>query len=159
MVDKNQAMIDFLKTCPALAANPMFFNAINAKDNHTQLITIANEQTLNTPYVDGSVLKRFSVTLIDFKSISYNPIVVLDSYANENVEDALEVQDIIDWITEQAENRNFPDFGANCIIDSMQVTTDNPNLNGIDSSIQPALARYSVTVRIDYIDISKKIWG
>ena len=71
----------------------------------------------------------------------------------------MQVQDIIDWITEQAELRNYPDFGEDCVIDDMRALSNNPNLNGVDTSIKPALAKYSVSIQIDYIDNSKKLWS
>lgn len=158
MADKNQAVIDFLLTCPQLASNPMFFNFINAKDNNKQIITLANDVSLHRPYIDGSVLKRYTFTIIDFKSVSYNAIVTIAGYSDENVDEMFEVQDIIDWITEQDESRNYPDFGPDIQIDSMRALSDNPNLNGVDNSVQPALAKYSISIQIDYIDNSKKLW-
>lgn len=41
----------------------------------------------------------------------------------------------------------------------MRVLTDNPNLDGIDTSTKPSLARYSMSIRIDYLDKSNKIWN
>lgn len=157
-VDKNQAVIDFLITCPQIRDNPLYFNFINAKDDNKQIITIANDKSINRPYIDGSVLKRFTFTIVDFKSIAYKAIVKQAGYPDENVTDMLDVQGIIDWVTEQADNYNYPDFGTDCFIDDMRVTTDNPNLNGIDNSVQPALAKYSMSIQIDYIDNSKKTW-
>ena len=158
MIDKNKAVLDFLKGCPQIRDNQMFFNFINAKDNNKQFVTLANDVNLHTPYIDGSVLKRYTFTIIDYKSVSYNAIVMLQGYSDENVEEMLQVQEIIDWITEQALERNYPDFGDACMIDDMKATTDNPNLNGVDTSIQPALAKYSISIQIDYIDYSKKLW-
>ena len=70
----------------------------------------------------------------------------------------LQVQDIIDWVTEQADNRVYPDFGSDCIIDNMRALSDNPRLNGIDSNVSPALAKYSVSIQIDYLDNTKRIY-
>lgn len=159
MVDKNQAVIDFLLTCPYIQGNPVFFNFITAKDNNKQIVTVTNERTLHRPYVDGSVLKQYTFTIIDYKSISYNALVNLTGYSDENVEEMFDVQRIIDWVTEQSDNRNFPNFGDGFIIDDMRALSDNPNLNGVDTSVQPALAKYSVSIQIDYLDITKKLWN
>lgn len=159
MVDKNQAVIDFLITCPAIQSSPLYFNFINAKNDNKQVVTVANDKRLNRSYVDGSELKRYTFTLIDFKSIAYRAIVKQSGYSDENVEDMLQVQSIIDWITEQEKLKNYPDFGEDCIIDSMQALTDNPNLNGIDSNVTPALAKYSVSIQIEYLDVSGVIWA
>ena len=160
-VDKNQAVIDFLLQCSELASNPVFFNFANAKDDNKQIVTTANEKSLNKVFLDGSVMKRYTFTIIDFKSVSYNAIprpIGTTPYQDENVEDFLQVQTIIDWVTEQADARNYPNFGSDCQIDDMRVLTENPSLNGVDTTIQPALAKYSVSIQIDYIDESKKIW-
>lgn len=164
-MDKNQAVINFLLTCPAIYNSPMFFNAIKAEDETKEIITIANDRLMNKRYIDGSVLKRYSFSIIDFRSITDNPIpknlttsTTEPEYISENVEDMLDVQGIIDWIEEQKDNDNYPDFGEKCIMDDMVTTSDTPNLNGIDSGVTPSLAKYSITVNIDYVDTSKRIF-
>ena len=159
MVDKNQAIIDFLLTCPAIRNSPLYFQFINAKDDNKQIVTIANERLLHRPFIDGSVAKQYTFTIIDFKSISYNAIPKgLSGGTSENVEEMFEVQSIIDWIDEQAELRNYPNFGDAYQIDDIRALSDIPNLNGVDTSVQPALAKYSVSIQIDYTDNSKLIW-
>lgn len=158
-VDKNQAVIDFLQTMDYIKDNPLYFNFINAEDNKKQLVTLADDVILNAPFIDGSVEKRFTFTLIDYKSVNYNPLVVgVQDYSDENVDDMIDVQSIIDWVEDQAELRNFPNFGEDCIIDSMEALSNQPNLNGVDTSVTPALARYSISIRITYLDISKRIF-
>lgn len=159
MVDKNQAVIDFLFQCPQVQNNPLFFNFIEAKDNNKQLLPLANDKMLDKTFIDGSVMKRFTFTLIDYKSIAYQAVVNQSGYMNENVEELFDAQAIIDWVAEQAQSRNYPDFGDQCEIEDMLVLTDNPNLNGVDASTKPSLAKYSFSIRIDYIDTSGKIWN
>lgn len=158
-MDKNQATIDFLLQCEELRNNPMFFNFITAKEDNKQFVTVANDKSLNKSYIDGSVLRQYTFTIIDYKSVSMNALVTIPGYTNENVEDVLDVQNIIDWITEQADAKNFPNFGEGYIIQSMEALTDNPNLNGIDSSTSPALAKYSFSIRIQYLDETKILWN
>lgn len=159
MADKNQAVIDFLVQCPQIRDNPLFFNFLQAKDNSKQFVTTSNDKTLQRPYIDGTVLKRYTFTLIDYRSITYEAVVMLEGYANENMEEFLDVQSIMDWIDKQADNKNYPNFGDKCIIDDMRTLSDTPNLNSVDTSMTPALARYSISVQIDYLDISGKIWN
>ena len=158
-VDKNQAVIDFLLQCPTIASNPLFFNFLNAKDDSKQIITHSNDVNLNRSYVDGSKLKRYTFSIIDFRSIVDQPVPKVSGYTNENVEEMLDVQGIIDWVNEQADDQNYPDFGEDCMIDSMITTSDNPSLNGVDTQVTPALAKYSISIQIDYIDKSKVIWN
>lgn len=157
-IDKNQAIVDYLLQCPSIRDNPVFFNFINAKDNNKQIVTVVNDKIVDKPYIDGSVLKRFTFTIIDYKSIAYNAIVKEAGYSNENIEEMLDTQSIIDWITEQELIRNYPDFGDNLVIESIKALSDNPNLNGVDTGITPALAKYSISVQIDYIDYSHVMW-
>lgn len=163
MADKNKAMIEYLITCPSVATSPLYFNFIQAEPDDKQFVTQSNEKTLNRPFIDGSVLKRFTFTLIDFRSVAYQQLATYGSSAlyidtNENVEEFLDIQGIIDWITDQDDAKNFPDFGTDCIVESISTTSENPNLNGVDTSANPALAKYSISIQVDYIDTSKQLW-
>ena len=157
MIDKNQAIIDFLMECPQIAFNSTYFNFTNAKDNSKSIITDGNDRAINRPYIDGSVQKRYTFTIIDFRSMTDLAIPKDPSLVNENVEELLDVQGIIDWVTDKADNLEFPDFGEECLIDDMRTTSNNPILNGVDSTGSPRLAKYSMSIIIDYIDNSKKI--
>ena len=157
-MDKNKAIIDFLLTCDYLKDNPLFFNFGEAKSDNKQIVTLANDIRVNTPFIDGSVRKRYTFTILDYKSVAYKAIPRREGATDENLENAFEAQQVIDWVTEQAELHNYPDFGEDCKIDDMVVITDQPNMNGVDRAVTPALAKYSVSIRIDYIDYSKAIW-
>ena len=159
-MDKNKIVIEYLLGCPQLASNSLFFNAATGKDESKQIVTMGDDKRLQQPFIDGSVLKRYTFTIIDYKSISYQPIVkkVGSVEKNENVSDMLDTQGIIDWITEQNEDHIYPDFGEDCIVEQIQTTTEDPNLNGIDTSTNPPLAKYSISIQIDYMDYSKVPW-
>lgn len=157
-MDKNQAMIDYLNMCPAIRDNPLFFNFINAKEDNKQFITIANDKALNKTYIDGSVLKRYTFTLVDFKAVVYQAVVKTPGYTNENVEDMFDVQGIMDWVNEQNKNQVFPNFGDDIIVQDIGTVTDNPNLNGVDTSTSPAQAKYSFSIQVNYLDLTDCIW-
>lgn len=159
MTDKNKAIIDYLITCDYIRSSSLYFNFINAKNNTKQIIAESTEEALNTKYIDGTVAKQYRCTLIDFKSLSTNPIAKVSGYTDENVTDLSAVQAIIDWVAEQNELHNYPDFGENCIVENISTTANNPSLNGIDVSTTPALARYSIVIQVDYLDKSKVIWN
>ena len=158
-MDKNKKVIEYLLTCPSIYNTPLYFNFINAKNDHTQFVTVSNDKAINQPFIDGSVSKRYDFTLIVFKSVSPNPIVKDGQHSDENIVDISDVQGIIDWIDVQNKARQFPDFGNLCIIDSIGTTTTNPTLNSIDTTVTPALARYSITIRIEYVDYSESIYN
>ena len=157
-MDKNKAVVDFLLTCPYLKNNPVFYNFGKAESDNKQIVTIANDTKVNVPFIDGSVRKRYVFTIIDYKSVAYRALVAREGASDENLDNAFEAQQVIDWVSEQADSRNYPDFGTDCVIDDMQVTTDQPNMGGVDTAVTPALAKYSFSIKIDYIDYSKAIW-
>ena len=78
---------------------------------------------------------------------------------NENIENMAKVQAILDWINEQADLQNFPNFGAGYVVESMETLTTDPDIDGIDTSVNPPIARYSVGVRLTYLDKTKMIWN
>ena len=118
-----------------------------------------NDRVVNKPYIDGSVLKRFTFTLVDYRTVTYQSIVKLEGYPNENVSELMDIQSVMDWINEQADLHNYPDFGSDCVIESMRTATDEPTLNGVDKSVSPSIAQYSMSIIIEYIDNSKKNWN
>lgn len=157
-IDKNQAMIDFLLTCPIIQSSPLFFNFAKSKEDNNQIILLSNDVKLHEPYIDGSVMKQYRFILLSYKSISLNPIVKVPGYPDENLTEIAEFQEVIDWVKEQAEANNFPNFGDKCVIDSMTVLSDNPTLYDVDNNVAPPLARYSITIQLDYLDNSQKLW-
>ena len=162
-MDKNKAVIDYLFTCPYIKDNPLFYNFGQVESDNKQVVTQASDISVNTPFIDGSVRKRYTFTIIDYKSVVYNAVITrtvdeTDIPVSENLDNDLEVQQVADWVTEQSDLRNYPDFGSDCVIDDMVVVTDQPNMNGVDREVSPALAKYSISIRIDYMDYSKAIW-
>lgn len=157
-IDKNQAVIDYIIQCPTIQNSPLYFNFINAQDGTNQIVTQSTERYASKYYIDGSVMKIYSFTIVLYKSTADIAVVKMEGYPNENVADMSDIQALIDWIKEQKELHNYPDFGENCIIDDIYTTTDNPNFNGIDEQVSPPLAIYSITIEIQYLDVSKKLW-
>ena len=157
-MDKNKAILDFITTYDGIETSPIFVNFINAKDNDIQFLTDDNEVYLNRKYIDGSVMKRYTFSLIITKSMT-SMAIAKDELTSENIDDLADIQKFMDWINEQGENQVFPDFGENCVIEEMHTTSENPSMHGINTEVSPVLALYSVEIRIDYIDYSKVIWS
>lgn len=157
-VDKQQAIINYILQCPQIMNTPLYFNFINAKDNTNQIITSANDRFTEKPYITGSVAKQYTFTIMIFKSITDDAIVKLSGYSHENVEELASAQALIDWISDQNTLKNFPNFGEDCNIDSIETASETPKLEAINDEVSPALAVYSVTIRVNYIDNSKNIW-
>ena len=157
-INKNQAVIDYIITCPTILNSPLYFNFINAKDDTNQIFTESTDTYTNKPFIDGSVEKLYTFTIITYKSAADIAVVKQSGYENENLSDMSDIQKLIEWITEQNDVRNFPNFGEDCIIDSIETTTEQPKFEGIDEQITPPLAVYSTSIQIRYIDTSKKLW-
>jgi len=157
-MDKNIAMIKFLLDCPTIQENPLFFNFANEEDGNNHFIT--EKDTKKRSFIDGSILKQYTFSIASYSSVTHNAVVKEDDniLMNENIENMAKVQAILDWINEQAENQNFPDFGEGCKVESMETLTTDPDIDGIDTSVNPPIARYSVGVKLDYLDTSKQLW-
>lgn len=169
-MDKNNAVIEFLKTCPAIQSNPLFFNFAENEEGTNHFITETDKK--KKTYIDGSVLKQYTFTIASYVPVAYSAIVGDSNFNDQNMENMAIVQEILDWIEEQADKANkakydlnesekdyYPDFGSECIIEDMRTLTGDPDLDGIDKSVNPPIARYSIGVQIDYIDNTKKIWS
>jgi len=159
MVDKNQAIIEYLSACPTIANNKLFFNFAEEGNDSNQILVSGDDVFLNLPYIDGSVMKRYTFTLLIYKAVSYNPIVKIAGYPDENIADLSDVQALLDWIVDQNEQLVFPNFGSECIIESVEPQTNKPILSGVSKDTQPTLAQYSIVVRVTYLDKSKMIWN
>ena len=157
-MDKNKAILDFITTYSGIETSPIFVNFINAKDNDIQFVTDDNEVFLNRKYIDGSVMKRYTFSLVITKSMT-SMAIAKDELTSENIDDLADIQKFMDWLNDQGENQNYPDFGENCVIEEMHTTAENPSIDGINTEVSPVLALYSVEIRIDYIDYSKVIWS
>lgn len=158
MIDKNQEVINYLIQCPQILNSPLYFNFINAQDSTNQFLTVSSDRYTSKPFIDGSVERVYTFTIITFKSANDIAVPKASGYGNENVSDMYEIQSLIEWVKEQNEIHNFPDFGEDCVIDSILPTTDTPNFDGVDEQTSPPLAVYSTSIEISYIDNSKKIW-
>ena len=158
--DKNIAMVKFLLQCPTIQQNPLFFNFADEEDGNNHFIS--ERDTKKTVYIDGSTLKQYTFTIASYSSVSHNAVVddiENDIILDENIENMAKVQEILDWINTQADNLYFPDFGPDCEIESMETLTTDPDIDGIDTSVNPPIARYSVGVKLIYLDNTKKVWN
>ena len=156
-MDKTKAMISFLMTCPYITSNPLFYNFGKFGSDTQHVKTRANDINTSTPFIDGSVQKQFTLILLVYKPVADRAILNRSGVSDENIDNEVEVQQVIDWVRTQAKARNFPNFGSDCTIDDMTVTSDEPNTNGVDKAVTPVLAKYSISIRIDYIDYSEAI--
>ena len=154
---KHTAVIEYLQNCPEIANNPLFFNFSEKQDNNQLFATYADSIETVKEYIDGSRLLNYTFTIIVYKSVAYNPLV--NSLPDENLDEMIDVQSIVEWIEQQNDNNVFPNFGIDCVIDSIEPLTNIPYTDNVEGDVQPALAQYSLGVRISYLDNSKVLWN
>ena len=99
-----------------------------------------------------SVLKRCC-----FRQFRYHTAVV-NGKSDENLEGFSEVQEVIDWINDKSNKQEFPDFGEDFVIEDMKTLTDRPALVGVNTQQNPPMAVYRISIQIDYVDLTKRIW-
>ena len=166
-IDKNQRILEFIMKCDVIADNPLYFNFVKENPNTNQLLVARDNSVVNKPFVDGTVLKQYAVDILLYKSVAYNPIVVEHTpsgtepssvYIDENMVDMRDGQALIDWILEKNDEGIYPDFGSDCIVESIEPTTNKPTLTGVNSDTNPPLAQYVVGIKVTYFDISKQLW-
>ena len=160
-MDKNQAVLDFIGTYEGISTSPIFVNFMNAKDKDIQFLTSSNDTTLNRKFIDGSVMKQYTFSIVITRSITDIALIqALESgESNENIADLAEIQAFMDWINEQGENQFFPNFGTGYTVESMKTENTDPRLNGVDTSVNPPLAQYSIAVTVTYLDETKMVWS
>lgn len=154
-MSKNQAMLDFLQTCPLIRDNPLFFNFGKVENGAHQVNMKSDDVSLHRPYIDGTELKRYTFHLDSFKSVAYNPVI--QGLPDENMDDLDDVQALLDWVNEQGDLKNYPAF-EDCIIDKMRSLSMKPELVGVDTTLSPPTAVYRISIQIDYLDTSKQVW-
>lgn len=154
-MNKNQAMLDFLQTCPIIRDNPLFFNFGKVENNAHQANMKSDDISTHRPYIDGTEQRRYTFHLDSFKSVAYNPVV--QGLPDENMEDYAEVQSLLDWVNEQGEAKNYPAFDG-CVIDKMRSLSTRPELVGVNTTMSPPTAVYRISIQIDYLDTSKQLW-
>ena len=156
-MSKHQIMLDYLSRCDGIGR--LYFQYGRAGDSEMQLVSSSVDAATRAQYVDGSQPRRLDYSLIWFKSLAFMPVVTgAGGQVNENVAELDDVQSIIDWIGAQNAAGNFPDLGVDCQVDAVSCLHDVPQLIGIDAAYSPPLAKYTFTIRVEYLDLSQCIF-
>lgn len=157
MANRYEAMLAYLAGCPAMEG-VFSFQAGNAGSDTIQVLTEAGDAQNNRTFIDGSVEKRFDFTVAFYKPVNHTGYVLDMGTANLNLEGILDVQQLIDWLDAQNAARNYPDFGEKKQIDSVRSMNNEPMLAWIDGEhYSPPIAKYTVTVRVEYIDYTNAL--
>lgn len=134
---RHEAVWDWLLECPYIG--DIFFNAGRAEDGNTVLIP--SEQTAQE-YIDGSELRWYDVTLTRFEAISTDP------NDTANIGQTADIDAIAEWVDEQADSENFPEFPEKCTVMDAKAL---PNEGGWMVAQDQTQAKYMLQFRIEYI--------
>lgn len=124
-MNRYKAVLEFIKTCP-LVGQDMFFNFVDETntDGNTTLATVPYGQLVKK-YVDGTSLMRMQFEIRQIKPFNQ------DSNTSANAEEMHTVKEFLDWINEQGENGNYPNWSNTEIIDmAVPEETSDPSIVG-----------------------------
>lgn len=137
MESKHRALQDWV--ADFLENNYLYFESADAYPNVRIVVPDVGDYVVRTDIL-GNKYKSYSFVFVGYEQIDTgtSDINVLN----------LEVMDEFnDWIVEQQEYKNFPDFGPKC---SEYELTPLQNMANLAMLSEDGLAKYMLGVRIDY---------
>lgn len=143
MKDKNQALWEFISKYPNIPSY-LTFNSIIELINSTGLIPVSSEDAIET-YTDGSSRREYVFAIAQ--------MYVYDTGTSQtNIISMGDMQAFMDWIIAQNEAGNYPDFGEDCFVESIEPLQNMPNLAGTSENM---VAKYMFQFRIVYYQEGK----
>lgn len=132
----------FVPKAKELAGSMLNFNFSPESPNSISLITNYSDK-VRKKYITGDALKEYGFS-----------IIIVKEYSSESDDLNLEAmnfaQAFMEWLDEQNEKKEYPDFGEKCTIEKMENLQNMPNLSGVN--YEAGLARYMIQVRIIYTE-------
>lgn len=132
----------FVSKVKELAGSMLNFNFSPESPNSISLLTNYSDK-VRKKYITGDTLKEYGFS-----------IIIVKEYSSESDDLNLEAmnfaQTFMEWLEEQNEKKEYPDFGENCTIEKMENLQNMPNLSGVN--YEAGLARYMIQVRIIYTE-------
>lgn len=136
--NRHEAVLDWIRECPTIT--DIFFNFSDGENGDTVLVPqTSHNDTIIQEYVDGSSERAYEFTIICIEAYSTVP------NSTENLEILMDVDSIAEWVEQQNEIGNFPEFPTNCSIASVECVTDD-SLAAMDETG----AKYMLQFRILY---------
>ena len=137
-MSKHEAMVEYLKQYPGLQSF-LYFNTITDKAGNVSVQTVYSDEWEEQD-ITGHGTKRY-----DFAIIFMAPQDQGTSYTNIAKMD--DVQNFMDWISEQNELKNLPNFEG-CEVYSIENLQNMPNL----STVSASAAKYMFQCRVRYYE-------
>jgi len=134
---RHQAVWDWLRTCPHIT--DLFFNFSQSDVGDTSLVT---SEDVAAQYIDGSKLMRYECALVRVLPASFEPNDVT------NLEAALDLDELEQWIDEQNDAGAFPAFPERLPVQEILL---HPNTSGFAVAEDGESAKYMLQFSIEYL--------
>ncbi len=139
-MDKNKAMQEYLMQCPEIESF-VRFNVSVGFQGDTSFQSISSTAWVER-YPRGKGIKDLNYALVQIKPHDTGTSAV-------NFEQFFDVEKVMDWITEQGKNGNFPDFGEKEKVFSIEVMENMPNISAV--SEDGGTCKYMFQLRVRYV--------
>ena len=123
-----------------LAGSMLNFNFSPESPDKISLITNYSDKVRKS-YITGDKEKEYGFSIIIVKPYSSDE-------DDLNIEAMNFAQAFMDWLDEQNDKGEYPDFGEKCTIEKMENLQNMPNLSGVN--YEAGLARHMIQARIIY---------
>lgn len=137
------AIKSWLTQCPYIQSDKMFFNFLSVEDGSQAFLT--SETYNRTKDIVGNESGVYEFSIADFRELSGEAL----SYNDTDLQEFADVSNVAEWIEAQDEAKNYPDFGADTIINSI-TCPPSPSMAGADKSMDAPMAKYVLKVSINY---------
>lgn len=138
-INKHEAMWDFLSDCP-LIVNFLKFNSVEDTQGEVSIATTATEKW-EKKYVRNHGIMRYDFALIFMQPHDMGTSSV-------NIDEIFDVQEVMTWIDKQNANSNFPNFGEECKMLSIENLQNVPTLSAVNAD--NSVAKYMLQCRVRY---------
>ncbi len=141
-VNKEKALHEWANTNPFFN-NQLLFDFLDGHEGSCAISPVYQDAVLKT-YIGGTKIRQYTFSLQIMLTVS-------DSTDNTNVENMFTLRQWQDWITEQEENKNYPDFGANCSDYRLENLNSTPFLA---LRYENNIAKYQFFARLSYKELN-----
>lgn len=121
-MNKHEAMFNYISQYKAF---PLTFNYSEEANGNTSLITVYSDSEIKR-YLSGSQ-KEYIFAIKQTKPYHAGAAV-----PSGNTQAMYDVQRFMDWIDEQQQLRNYPDFGEDCKVQSIENLQNMPAIAETD---------------------------
>ena len=139
MINKHKIMQDWVSDF--LEGQYLYFEAADAYPNVRTLVPNYGDY-VNRTDIFGSKYKSYSFVFVGYERVDTGA-----AQSDINTDNMQVFDNFTEWLEEQKEKKNFPDFGTNCSEYDIIILQNMANLATITDD---NLAKYMLGVRIDY---------